>query len=204
MAIIGELDKKGRNDEGELVGLSGLLIWFCRQACVTEWGTQEERKANTWCDRCTQTHRDREKKKRPAGGVQVSPLSLKFPCQNLNLLSAKPCQLMHNRLSALFTGCEIVSMNSFWQETSCRILRVPASIYVCAYCRGSVLKTVRHFGVSSKMRRWLAMWDRLLGAIRALTGGKRWRGFLQGEPHGYSYIVCPCKKRIRVWMPASI
>lgn len=111
---------------------------------------------------------------------------------------------MHNRLSALFTGCEIVSMNSFWQETSCRILRVPASIYVCAYCRGSVLKTVRHFGVSSKMRRWLAMWDRLSGAIRALTGGKRWRGFLQGEPHGYSYIVCPCKKRIRVWMPASI
>lgn len=46
VAIIGELDKKGRNDKGELVGLSSLLIWFFRQTCVTEWGTQEERKAN--------------------------------------------------------------------------------------------------------------------------------------------------------------
>lgn len=46
-AIIGELDKQGRNDRGELVGFSSLLIWF-RDGLVCQSGKhRKEGKANT-------------------------------------------------------------------------------------------------------------------------------------------------------------
>lgn len=47
VAIIGELNKRGRNNRGELVGLSSLLIWF-RDGLVCWSGKhRKEGKANT-------------------------------------------------------------------------------------------------------------------------------------------------------------
>lgn len=119
--------QKQRDDKGELVGLSILLIWF-GDRLVTDWETQAERKRKQICDVKAARWDMEIGKIRPAGGVQVSPsawsfhaksgifrlsnLSIHFLyfCQTV-IMSAKQCQLKHNRLSALFTCCETLWMN---------------------------------------------------------------------------------------------
>lgn len=53
----------------------------------------------------------------------------------------------------------------------------------------------RHFGTITKMCRCLTMSELLWDAIQAFIGGKRWRGFLQGELRGYSYTMCDPVRR---------
>lgn len=128
--------QKGCSDGGELVGLSSLLIWF-GDGPVWERGketqTWKERETERWRGKYVmwQMHTDRKNKtcwwstSFPPRLEVSTPKSVIFRLSaneiqapfffvfvSAVIMSAKPCQYMHNRLSAMLTGCEILWMKA--------------------------------------------------------------------------------------------
>lgn len=71
-------------------------------------------------------------------------------------VSVSRCQPTSNKLSASFTGWEVASERR-QVGVGCKYQDQPARIHVCVCCRGSVLQTVRHFGMRCEKWRWLGV-----------------------------------------------
>lgn len=113
--------QKGRNDKGELVGLSSLLIWFWDRL-VWQSGKHRERKANTWCDGSTHRHTG---KIRPAGGVQASSSAWSFHAKS---------SIFRQSVNKIQASIFFIFVRLSWCEPS----RVNLCITGCLYCSQAV------------------------------------------------------------------